>query len=61
MILTVFERAVLSNVLPKEGNITNLKILRALKESLSLSEEENRIYEPKKREKVAMVQPSPFS
>ena len=46
MILSVFERAVLMNVLPKEGNFTNLKALRVLKENLSLSEDENKIYQP---------------
>jgi len=40
--LTVLERLVLSNLLPKEGNFTNLKIIRQLKEDLSFDELENK-------------------
>jgi len=36
------ERLVLLSILPKEGDFTNLKIIRKLRESLSFSEEENK-------------------
>lgn len=42
MELTVLERLVLSNLLPKEGNFTNLKLVRQLKEALSFDELENK-------------------
>ena len=42
MDLTVLERLVLSNVLPKEGNFTNLKLVRQLREALSFDELENK-------------------
>ena len=41
MELTVFERLVLLNVLPREGGLTTLKIVRQLRESLSFTEEEH--------------------
>jgi len=41
MDLTVFDRLILLNVLPKEGDITTLRIVRALRDSLSFSEEEH--------------------
>ena len=44
MKLTVFERAVLVNVLPKEGNFKTLKTVRKLREDLSLTEEEGELY-----------------
>jgi hypothetical protein len=40
MILGVFERLILLNILPKEGDFLTLKILMKLKEQLSFSEEE---------------------
>ena len=40
--LTVIERIMLSQLLPKEGNFTNLKLLRAVKEELSFNEDENK-------------------
>jgi hypothetical protein len=39
--LSVFERIVLINVLPREGDFRTLKILRELREALAFSEEEN--------------------
>jgi hypothetical protein len=42
MILSVFERLLLLNILPKEGDITTLKIVRTLKDSLSFSEDEHK-------------------
>jgi len=39
--LTVLERLVLSGLLPKEGNFTNLKLVRQLKEELSFNDIEN--------------------
>jgi len=42
MELKVKERLLLSVILPNEGNITNLKLLRVLREELSFSEEENK-------------------
>jgi len=42
MILTVFDRLILLNVLPKEGDITSLKIVRGLREDLSFSEDEHK-------------------
>lgn len=42
MELTVLERLVLSGLLPKEGNFTNLKLVRQLKEELSFNDLENK-------------------
>ena len=42
MELTVKERLALMNVLPKEGNIADLKIIRTLQDSLSFSEDEHK-------------------
>ena len=42
MILSVLERLVLLNVLPREGTITTVKIVRELREALSFSEEEHK-------------------
>jgi hypothetical protein len=39
--LSVFERVILLNILPKQGSFNTLKILRELKEDLSFSEKEN--------------------
>jgi len=41
MILSVFERLLLLNILPKEGDLTTLKIVRTLRDNLSFSEEEH--------------------
>jgi len=38
--LTVLERLVLLNILPKEGDFTTIKLMRKLRESLSFDEEE---------------------
>lgn len=42
MKLSVMDRIVLLNLLPKEGNFANLKLLRTARESLSFTEEENK-------------------
>jgi len=39
--LTVIERLVLLNILPKEGDFTTIKLLRKLRENLSFDEEEH--------------------
>jgi len=39
--LSVLERLVLLNVLPREGTVTTVKIVRELRETLSFSEEEH--------------------
>jgi len=41
MKLSVFERMILLNTLPAEGDLTTLKIVRGLRESLSFTEEEH--------------------
>jgi hypothetical protein len=38
--LSVYERLVLLNILPKEGNFITLKILRQIREELSFNEKE---------------------
>ena len=43
MKLSVLERLTLLNILPKEGDITTLKIVRKLKDDLSFTEEEHGI------------------
>lgn len=40
--LTVFERLILQNLLPKEGNFVTLRLMRVLKEALSFDELENK-------------------
>lgn len=40
--LNVLERLVLSNVLPKEGNFTTLRLVRLLREALSFDELEHK-------------------
>ena len=40
MELTVFERLIAGNILPKEGDFPTLKIIRKLKENLSWDEDE---------------------
>ena len=42
MELKVFERLILLNVLPREGDLTALKLIRKLREELSFSEEEHK-------------------
>ena len=42
MELTVLERLVLLNLLPKEGNFTTLKLVRKARESLSFDDLENK-------------------
>ena len=42
MELSVLNRLLLLNVLPKEGNITTLRIVQKLREDLSFSEEEHK-------------------
>jgi hypothetical protein len=42
MILSVFDRLILLNIMPKEGDITMLKIISKLKDNLSFSEEEHK-------------------
>jgi|ETNvirnome_2_300_1030623.scaffolds.fasta_scaffold00681_14 hypothetical protein len=45
--LGVIQRAVVANILPKEGNITNMRLLREFREMLSFTEEENKLYQPR--------------
>jgi len=40
--LGVFDRLILLNILPKEGDFTTLKIVRKMREDLSFSEEEHK-------------------
>ncbi len=42
MKLNTFERLILLNILPQEGDFTTLKIVRKLRETLSFSEEEHK-------------------
>ncbi len=42
MELGVFDRLILLNILPKEGDFTTLKIIRQLREDLSFTEEEHK-------------------
>jgi len=43
MELKVYERLILLNILPKEGDFTTLKIVRKLREDLSFSEDEHKV------------------
>lgn len=43
MLLSILERMLLGQVLPKEGSLTNLKLLREAREGLSFTEKENQI------------------
>ncbi len=43
MELRVYDRLILLNILPKEGDFTTLKIIRKLREDLSFSESEHAI------------------
>ena len=45
MELGVFDRLILLNILPKEGDFTTIKIVRKLREDLSFSEEEHKALE----------------
>ena len=45
MKLNVRDRVILLSVLPREGDILSLKILRKLREDLSFSEDEQRLFE----------------
>jgi len=45
MELSVFDRLILLNILPKEGDFTTLKIVRKLREDLSFSEDEHKALE----------------
>lgn len=45
MELGVFDRLILLNVLPKEGEVTTIRIVRTLREDLSFSEEEHKALE----------------
>lgn len=47
MELRVYDRLILLNILPKEGDFTTLKIVRKLRESLSFTEEEHKNLEIK--------------
>lgn len=42
MKLGVFDRLILLNILPREGDFTTLKIVRNMREDLSFSEEEHK-------------------
>ena len=47
MMLTVFERANLLGLLPKEGNIKTLRTVRKAQEVIALSDEENERWQPR--------------
>lgn len=42
MELNVFDRLILLNILPKEGDFTTLKIVRKMREDLSFTEDEHK-------------------
>lgn len=50
MLLTVFERLILLNILPQEGDFLTIKIVRQLREALSFSEEEHKALQFKTEE-----------
>ena len=50
MELGVFDRLILLNILPKEGDFTTLKIVRTMREDLSFTEEEHKALEFKQDE-----------
>ena len=50
MELGVFERLILLNILPKEGDFTTLKIVRKMREGLSFTEEEHKALEFKQED-----------
>ena len=41
MLLSVFDRLLLLNILPKHGDLTTIKLVHKLREDLSFSEEEH--------------------
>ena len=43
MKLTILDRIMLSNILPKEGTFANLRLLRVVREEISFNEEENKL------------------
>ena len=43
MKLTILDRVILSNILPKEGSFANLRLLRVVREEISFNEEENKL------------------
>ena len=45
MELNTFDRLVMLNILPKEGDFTTLKIIRKMREDLSFNEEEHKALE----------------
>lgn len=47
MKLSVHERMVAINLLPKEGSFTNLKLIRVAREGLSFTEEEHKALSPR--------------
>lgn len=50
MELGVFDRLILLNILPKEGDFTTLKIIRELRETLSFTEAEHKALQFKQEE-----------
>lgn len=44
MILSISERLYLLSILPQEGSLITIKIVRKLRESLSFSEEEHKLF-----------------
>ena len=55
MELGVFDRLILLNILPKEGDFTTLKIVRKLREDLSFTEEEHKALEFKAEDEGRVV------
>ena len=55
MILTVFERANLLNLLPGEGNIKTLRTVTKARGVIALSDEENKRWQPSVDEKGLMM------
>ena len=44
MLLSIYERLMLLSILPKEGSITTIRIVRELRESLSFTSDEHTLY-----------------
>lgn len=59
MKLNVYDRIVLLNNLPEQGDITSLRIVRVLREELSLSEEEHKLIELKSDPKTNNISWNP--
>ena len=57
MELSVFERLTLLNVLPAQGDITTIRIVRQLREDLSFSEDEHEQLNFKAEDDVTMWNP----